>query len=324
MECLEMSDSESFLSAALRGLRGTPRAIPPKYLYDQLGSSLFEEICRQPEYYPTRTEIAILRSNIGEISAGFPEKGLLIELGSGASVKTEILLDALVAEGKIGAYLPFDISRDFLVDASKRLQKKYPGLRILPIWGDFTAEVRLPGAFSGIPERTAGQCLAFLPGSTLGNFDPPDALRMLRSVGKIADRFLIGIDLEKDPDVLEAAYNDAAGITARFNKNLLTRLAREGGARLDPEDFFHEAFYRDSMRRIEMHLVAQKRVRMRIGEEEFRLSPGETIHTENSYKYTLSGFESLARHAGFDASRRWSDPKGWFAVFLLEIGQRCS
>ena len=209
------------------------------------------------------------------------------------------------------AYLPFDISRDSLLEATRRLRSRYPALKVVPVIGDFT---------SVLPARkgTRGRRrVVFIPGSTLGNFDPPHVLRMLRFVGSRANLFLVGIDLAKDPEILEAAYNDAAGVTASFNKNLLSRLARESGTEVNPDDFVHEAFYREAFSRIEMHLVARRRVRLRINGEEFRLSPGESIHTENSYKYTAGAFESLSREAGFQLARRWTDERGWFGVFLL-------
>jgi dimethylhistidine N-methyltransferase len=309
------AEAEDFSTAVARGLRCSPKRISPKYFYDPRGSELFEEICQQPEYYPTRTETLILHQNIREISSALGiasgTDSMLIEFGSGASVKTQILLDHL----KFRTYVPFDISKSFLLKTAEQLQARYPEMTIIPACGDFAQELRIPSFVL----RKSQARLAFLPGSTLGNFDPIEAAKVLRSIRAIlgTGHLLIGLDLIKDPTVLELAYNDAAGITAEFNKNLLRRLREETGANLRCDAFEHRAFFNEKLGRIEMHLVAQEKVQFRIGDEIFALDPGESIHTENSYKYKPSVFQRLCADCGFEPVRFWTDPKEWFGVFLL-------
>lgn len=312
-------EAENFPIAVARGLRCKPKWIQPKYFYDKAGSELFEEICRQPEYYPTRTEALILHRNVQDISQTMQESSVLIEFGSGASVKTQILLDHVPFK----TYVPLDISKDFLMKTAEQLRARYPEIEILPAFGDFTREIRIPHfILKNSPSRTA-----FIPGSTLGNFHPIDAAKILRSVRAILEtggtgHLLVGMDLLKDLDVLEAAYNDAAGITAQFNLNLLKRLQKEANADIDPSLFEHRAFFNDKLGRIEMHLIAKDALQFKIGDEEFRLEKGESIHTESSYKYRPATFLKLCEDCGYEPVRFWTDPNEWFGVFLLKLPER--
>lgn len=319
------TEAEEFVAAATRGLRSRPRRISPKYFYNDRGSMLFEEICRQPEYYPTRVETLILHQHIAEIEALIEEDSasdlppVLIEFGSGASVKTEILLNRL----KLETYIPLDISKDFLLKTADELRKKYPSLRIIPAFGDFTREFHFPEFVL----KDSHARLAFLPGSTLGNFDPLESVRILRSIHAALSEsehgyLLIGIDLAKDPQLLEAAYNDAAGVTAAFNKNLIERLREETGADIRSQQFDHRAYFNEKLSRVEMHLVAQSDMGFQIAGESFRIERGESIHTENSYKYRPQTFQTLCRDSGFETLRFWTDPQEWFGVFLLKAQRK--
>lgn len=305
------TDPEPFAVAVARGLRRKNKRISSKYFYDSRGSELFEQICQQPEYYPTRTETLILHENIEQISGPFRGDTLLIEFGSGASVKTRILLD----HSDVHTYVPLDISKIFLLKTAQELRLRYPNLSIIPACGDFSREIRIPAFLTGRSLNRA----AFLPGSTLGNFDPIDAARILRSIAKMlgSGHLLLGVDLVKNPDILERAYNDAAGMTAAFNKNLIHRLRAEADVELEPEDFHHEAFYNAQLSRIEMHLRSLRTMEFRLNGESFRLEEGETIHTENSYKYSPDALEALCKRSGFEMLQYWTDLKGWFGVFLL-------
>lgn len=304
-------ESEPFASEALRGLRREQKKIQPKYFYDARGSELFEQICAQPEYYPTRTETRILFENIGEISECI--QPLLIEFGSGSSVKTKIILD----HSAVNVYIPLDISKTFLLESAGRLRERYPEMSIIPACCDFTSNFQIP---SFILEPGIARS-AFLPGSTLGNFDPMDAVKILRTIARTLGEgyLLVGLDLTKDPKILEAAYNDAAGITAAFNKNLIRRLNDETGATLNPSDFRHEAFYNADLSRIEMHLTANRALKFEIQGESFCFRQDESIHTENSYKYSPASFQTLYRNGGFELERFWTDAQEWFGVFLLRV-----
>jgi dimethylhistidine N-methyltransferase len=304
--------ADSFREDLIAGLSQPQKAIPPKYFYDDAGSRLFDRICRLPEYYPTRTELAITRAGLAAI-ARFAGAGCeLIEYGSGASRKTRALIGAL----RPAVYLPVDISASALAGAARRLAREFDWLHIFAVAGDFTQPLRLPVYRS----RQGRRRLVYFPGSTIGNFTPEDAqafLRMTRGQVGRAGAMLVGVDLKKDANLLHAAYNDARGVTARFNLNLLARANRELGADFDLRRFRHYAFYNPARGRIEMHLVSLARQAVSVGEHRFALEPGETIHTENSYKYSVEEFAALAEQAGFRAERVWRDKRGWFAVFGL-------
>lgn len=309
------SDSGDFAAAVRRGLSGHPKAIPAKFFYDRRGSELFEQICDLPEYYPTRTEIALLETHADEIAAAIGPEAALIEFGAGALRKVRLLLDALP---RLRAYLPIDISGDHLNANAAALAADHPGLAILPVVADFTAALDLPALPSGA--RRVG----FFPGSSIGNFTPDEARHFLQRAAKLLSGggLLIGVDLVKDPAILHAAYNDAAGVTAAFNLNLLHRINAELGGDADPDGFAHYAFYQPQLQRIEMHLVSRRAQSLRIGGAEANrarhdFAAGESIHTENSYKYTLAGFRQLAEQSGFHAKAVWRDPERLFSLHWL-------
>jgi L-histidine Nalpha-methyltransferase len=300
---------EEFARDVIEGLRKDPKELPCKYFYDDEGSRLFDAICALPEYYPTRTEIALLEAHAGEMAALIGRDVELVEFGAGSLRKVGILLESL---DHPRAYRPVDISGDYLATHASPLARRYPGIAIRPIVADFTK----PLAISDSKARMAG----FFPGSTIGNFERAEALTFLRRAAKLfaGSGLLIGVDLVKDPAVLHAAYNDLAGVTAAFNKNILVRANRELDTNFDPETFAHYAFYEPQAQRIEMHLIARVRQRIRVAGEGFTIAEGETIHTENSYKYTVDGFRALASEAGFRPGAVWRDPDGLFSLHWLE------
>jgi L-histidine N-alpha-methyltransferase len=307
------AERERFLEDALAGLDGAPKTLPCKYFYDAEGSKLFEQICELPEYYPTRTELSILHSHASEMAACLGAGTLLVEYGSGSSVKTRLLLDRLA---RPAAYVPIDVSRDHLQAAALALRLDYPGLEVLPVCADFTAAVRLPRTRRA-PRRRA----VYFPGSTIGNFEPAAAVALMTGVARLVGRrggFLVGVDLRKDPRVLERAYDDAAGVTAAFNRNLLVRMNRELDADFDLGRFAHRAVWAPDAGRIEMHLVSEAAQVVHLGGVPIRFARGETICTEHSHKYTLPGFASLARRAGLAVRRVWTDAAGLFSVQYLE------
>ena len=288
------------------GLSLPQKALPPKYFYDAAGSRLFERICRLPEYYLTRAELQLTRRHI-EAIARFAGRGCeLIEFGSGASVKTRLLIRAL----RPAAYLPVDISPTALDGAAKRLAREFPWLRIVPVNGDFSRPIDLP--------KARARRVVYFPGSTIGNLTPQEAHGFLAMSRSQAARMLVGVDLKKDANILHAAYNDRRGVTAAFNMNLLARVNSELKADFDMRRFAHYAFYNAPLGRIEMHLVSLERQQVRIGRHRFRFDAGESIHTENSYKYSIEEFRSLAADAGFTGRRVWTDPRGLFALHGLE------
>jgi dimethylhistidine N-methyltransferase len=290
----------------IAGLSLPQKALPPKYFYDDAGSRLFERICRLREYYLTRAELALTRKNIGAI-ARFAGRGCeLIEYGSGESLKTRLLIRAL----RPAAYLPVDISQAALRDAAERLGREFPWLEIVPVNGDFSRPVELP--------RSRAPRVVYFPGSTIGNLSPEEAHAFLSMTRGQAARMLVGVDLRKDANVLHAAYNDSRRVTAAFNLNLLARINRELGADFDLERFAHYAFYNAAAGRIEMHLVSLARQVVRIGRYRFAFDAGESIHTENSYKYSIEGFRALAARAGYAAEKTWTDGKELFAVHALK------
>jgi dimethylhistidine N-methyltransferase len=308
------ADTE-FARDILAGLLARPKRIPPKYFYDEAGSQLFEEITRLPEYYPTRTELSILQGNAAAIAGYIPDNAALIEFGSGSTRKARIVLGAAK---NVSAYVPVDISAEMLMQEAAELRRDFPRLRVLPVEADFTKPFSLPHAVADRPH------VGFFPGSTLGNFEPHDGASFLRHAGKMLGRdaiLIIGLDLVKDAAILNAAYDDAAGVTAKFNLNLLTRINRELHGNFDLASFSHEAFYNVERHRVEMHLASCKRQKVRVAGRSFDFRAGETIHTENSYKYTVESFAAMARGAGWMPAAAWSDAKGYFSVQVLANGR---
>lgn len=300
----------AFREDVIAGLALPQKALPPKYFYDARGSRLFEAICRLKEYYPTRSELALTRRHIGAI-ARFARRGCtLIEYGSGESVKSRLLIEAL----RPAAYVPVDISLDALDGAAAKLRRRYPWLAIHAVHGDFSRPMKIPMA-QGRSRR-----VVYFPGSTIGNLTPEEAHALLRMTrGQVGPKgaMLIGVDLKKDANLLHAAYNDAKGVTAAFNLNLLARINRELGAEFKLGRFSHYAFYNPALGRIEMHLVSLLAQTVNIGNYRFAFDAGESIHTENSYKYSIEGFRALAGSAGFRGEKVWLDPKGLFALHGL-------
>lgn len=307
----DTSINASFRDDLIEALRRTPKSISPKWFYDERGSDLFEAITALPEYYPTRTEATLLARIAPELAAGIPDGAALVEFGSGASAKTRILLDAAP---QLSAYVPMDISVEALDAAARRINADYPALEVWPVAGDFTHPISLPDEVAGRP--TVG----FFPGSTIGNFGRDGAEVFLRTVRTLLGErasLIIGADIVKDRATLERAYDDAAGVTAAFNLNLLERANREAGADFDLDAFAHRAVWNEALERIEMHLVSLKPQVVRIAGQAFLFGEGETLHTENSHKFTEAGFEALAAAAGWRLGRSWISPAPEFAVFVL-------
>lgn len=303
--------NEAFRDDLIEALSRSPKSISPKWFYDEAGSALFEEITALEEYYPTRTETALLRAIAQQLTAEIPDDAVLVEFGSGASAKTRVLLDAAP---QISAYVPLDISVEALETAAGSIRDAYPELEVQPIAGDFTRPMTLPPLLDQRPR------VGFFPGSTIGNFGPEAAREFLRQVRALLGEdaaFIVGADLVKDEDTLVSAYDDAEGVTAAFNLNLLERANREAGADFKPTAFMHRAIWDAAQSRIEMHLVSLIDQAVRIGGWHFRFEEGETLHTENSYKFTLDGFSALAAESGWTIGRRWVSPPPEFAVFLL-------
>lgn len=300
----------------LAGLRESPRRIEPIWFYDPLGSALFEGICATPEYYLTRTELGIMRADAPEMAAALGPRVVLIEPGSGASLKTRLLLEALRAPR---AYVPVDISREHLLAATRRLRDDFPSLQVQPVCADFTGALALPTGVMNVEARR----IVYFPGSTLGNFARPaaiDLLRRMRAMAGTNGAVLLGIDRIKPTAIVERAYNDASGLTAEFNLNALRHLNREIGADFDPGAFLHRAPWVPEHSRIEMHLVANRETSFVVGDERFEMARGEYLLTEYSHKYTLDDVAALASSAGLAVRRTWSDPQDWFSVLLLEPG----
>ncbi|WP_457353640.1 L-histidine N(alpha)-methyltransferase [Roseateles sp. P5_D6] len=306
------ADNEQFAADLHAALGRAPKAISPKYFYDEAGSKLFEQICELPEYYPTRTELSLLQTHADDMAAQMGSQVQLVEYGAGALRKVRLLLDAIPRDSV--QFVPVDISGPHLLAACDGLAGDYPGLAVQPLVADFTRPHTLPPCPEG--SRRVG----FFPGSSIGNFTPSEADAFLRlAAGELAGGgLLIGIDLVKDHGTLHAAYNDAAGVTAAFNMNLLHRARQELGAEFPPDGFEHLAFYNPAYRRIEMHLRATRPLELSLGGEVYTFHEGETLHTEHSHKYTVSGFQSLAERAGFKPGKVWTDENGWFAVLWLE------
>jgi len=303
-----------FLVDVLEGLRAPQKTLPCKYLYDARGSELFEDICELDEYYPTRTELAIMESHAPEMARWIGGDVFLIEYGSGTSRKTRLLLDALEHPA---VYVPIDISAETLARSADVLRKHYRDLEVLPLCADFSGPLALPQA-----HRKTARRIVYFPGSSIGNFPPADAsaflARMVEQVGP-SGAVLIGADLKKAPALLERAYDDAVGVTAAFNRNLLRRINRELGGNFPERNFRHEARWNADEGRVEMHLVCVEACRVEISGAAFGFEVGESIHTENSYKYEIEGFESMAAEVGLEARDRWSDPAGLFSVHYFEV-----
>jgi dimethylhistidine N-methyltransferase len=302
------------MAEVLRGLRSPQKELPCKLFYDDRGSQLFEQITALDEYYPTRAERRIMRAAGSEIAARVGPECLLIEYGSGSSQKTRILLDNLE---RPAGYVPIDISREQLGDSAAAVAEAYPGLRVLPVCGDYTGSLEMPKQLPACKRR-----LAYYPGSTIGNFVPEDARRFLTRIAEVCGRgggLLIGVDLKKDPMMLHRAYNDVLGITAAFNLNILERLNNELGANFALDQFRHYAFYNPVFARVEMHLVSLKEQLVRLNDAYIHFDRGESIWTEASYKYNPPEFAALAAAAGWRVEQVWTDDRGLFSVQYLSV-----
>ncbi len=297
------------LAEIIEGLRQDEKMISPKYFYDERGSQLFEEITALPEYYPTETELGILRDNVDEIAELVGPQASLIEFGSGSSLKTRVLLENL---HDLAAYVPVDISEELLLESAALLRKDFPDIDILPVAADFTRPFALPQ-----PAIMPVKNIVYFPGSTIGNFTNEDALELLRVMHGEAGEggaLLIGVDLQKDPDIIERAYNDSAGVTAEFNLNVLRHLNREFGADFKVDAFSHSAEYNPEEGRVELRLVSSEQQDVNVGDEAFTIEEDEAILTEYSHKYTLESFARMAGQAGFDVDRVWTDAERLFSV----------
>lgn len=293
----------------LRGLCRPTKSIPPKYFYDERGSALFERITALPEYYLTRTEVGILRANRTALAKAVGDGGCLIEYGSGASIKVRLLLDAC----RPAAYVPVDISREHLMQAARTIHDDYD-LPVYPTCADYSAPFELPDPVQELRR------VAFFPGSSIGNFSPVEADAFLQGVAEVVGRggaLAIGVDTKKDPAILHRAYNDAAGVTADFNRNVLRHINATVGADFDPTAFAHEAVYNEAVGRIEMYLIAQRTHTVTVAGTPIAFAEGERLHTENSYKYDPDEFVAKAERAGFDCAHIWQDDRGHFMVLAL-------
>lgn len=304
-------EREEDIEELLRGLKAPVKSISPKYFYDRRGSKLFEQICELPEYYLTRTEVGIMQAHIDEMAAAIGPSANVIEFGSGAGLKTRILLENLVDPV---AYFPVDISMTHLQETAESLQDDFPGIEILPVAADFTRPFPLPE-----PEKTSARNLVFFPGSTIGNFEPDDALELLKVMQTEAGdggALLIGVDLKKDTQIIENAYNDKKGITAAFNLNVLRHLNHRYGADFNHQAFEHQAAYNPSAGRIEMRLVSKEDQEFSLHGHHIPIAREEAILTEYCHKFTVEQFQSLAAEAGFRHCQSWTDPRDWFSVQL--------
>ena len=303
--------TSEFERALREALHFPPHSISPKFFYDARGAALFEAICDLPEYYLTRTELGLYERHTAEMAACIGAEAEIVEFGAGAMTKIRVLLGALE---KPRRYLPLDISDAHLHASAAALARDFPALSIAPVAMDFSIDFTLPA-----PADDARRRVGFFPGSSLGNFSPPEAERFLATAACAlrGGGLLIGIDLVKDPAILHAAYNDSAGITAAFNRNLLVRANRELGTGFAPGEFAHYAFFNPALSRVEMHLLCLREQHIQLGQDSLVLPAGASLHTENSYKYTVDGFRALARSAGFEPQKVWCDREGWFSVHWL-------
>jgi dimethylhistidine N-methyltransferase len=308
------SPTAQFRADVLRGLGAPAKELPCKYFYDEAGSELFERITELEEYYPTRTELSIMRRHAAEMAGLLGPRCLLVEYGSGSSTKTRLLLDRLRDPA---GYVPIDVSGEHLRRAARAIAADYPAVEVLPLCGDFTRPLGLP-----VPRQPAARRVVYFPGSTIGNFTPDETVALLRLTAGLCGRgggLLLGADLRKDRGVLEAAYNDRRGVTAAFNLNLLVRINRELAADFAVEQFAHRAVYNARAGRIEMYLVSRREQRVHVGGAEFRFAAGESICTEYSYKYRLRDLHDLAGAAGFQVERFWTDEREYFSVHYLAV-----
>ena len=304
----------SFLEETIAGLSKSPKTLPCKFFYDERGAQLFQEICELPEYYITRSELQILRLHGAAMAAVLGAQIELIGLGTGAGTKTRILLEEL---SEPVVYVPIDISKEQLQKSTARFRQIFPGLQILPVCADYLERFELP-----LPRRPSSRSVVYFPGSTIGNFEPTVATEFLRRLVDLCGDgggLLIGVDLQKDRHVIEAAYNDGRGVTAAFNLNLLARANRELGADFDLERWRHRAIYNPTEGRIEMYVISEANQTVRIEDRKFDFVAGEKILTEYSYKHTPEGFAALAHKAGFQFEKMWSDDARWFGVFYFTV-----
>ncbi len=307
-------EASAFEFDVVEGLSGTPKRVPAKYFYDGAGSQLFERITELPEYYPTRGELAILNAHAADIAKLIPDGAALVEFGSGSTRKARILL---AAAPRLACYVPVDICGEMIEQEAADLRPDFPGLKVLPVTADICFPFELPAAAKAAPAR-----VGFFPGSTIGNFEPHEAAAFLRNAANILGpgaTLIIGADLIKPVAVLNAAYNDAAGVTAKFNLNLLVRINRELGGSFKLDTFEHHAFYNRERSRIEMHLASLKRQKVKVAGDTFEFRAGETIHTENSYKYSIESLGGLARGVGWVPAGVWTDPRDYFSIQAFRL-----
>ncbi|MFT5433340.1 MAG: dimethylhistidine N-methyltransferase [Myxococcota bacterium] len=310
-------EPDAFLEEVLAGLGATPKWLSPKWLYDERGSELFDQITEAEAYYPTRIETGIMQTSVDEMADVAGPGSVLIEYGSGSSAKTRILLERMT---ELSAYVPIDISEDYLLKTAEGLRGDFPGLQVVPVVADYTQPIQIPEGVDPTAHR-----VVYFPGSTIGNFHPSEAQRFLRRVAQVCGDWgglLIGVDLKKDPNILHEAYNDPQGVTAAFNRNLLERMNRELGADFDEDAFVHYAFFDPQEGRVEMHLVSLTDQTVSVRGQEFAFREGETLWTESSYKYALWQFYDLAATAGFEQRQTWTDAGRRFAVIYLEAKTR--
>lgn len=307
-----LTPDPEFLFDLQHGLAHQQKSISPKYFYDAQGSTLFDAICNLPEYYPTRTELSILQRHARAMALHIGPLAEIIEFGAGSMQKVRLLLDAMDRPHR---YIPIDISREHLAHAARQIAMAYPALEVQPLVADYTRDLLLPP-----DEAPAGRRVGFFPGSTLGNFEPLDALRFMRACARTLQdgALILGADLVKSPDLLHAAYNDRQGVTAAFNRNVLVRANRTLGADFQLDQFAHSAFYNAPLQRIEMHLMSLCEQTVTVGDASYAFAQGETLHTENSYKFTVDGLHQLALRAGFTPGEVWTDPEGNFCLLWLD------
>lgn len=304
----------NMLKEVLVGLSKSQKTIPPKFLYDKKGSEIFEQICNLPEYYPTRAETEIMKKYSREMAEMIGENALIIEPGSGSGEKVRFLLRELISPA---GYVPIEISKDILLRMTEELGEEFPDLRVLPVCADFSEELDLPLTV----ESRTGRKIIYFPGSTIGNLSPSEAVHFLKKFGKMMEHnggLIIGVDLKKDKESFELAYDDPQGVTANFNLNLLERLNREVDASFETRNFRHEAFYNEGLGRVEMHLKSVIPQLVRVNQTVFRFREGETIHTENSYKYSVEEFCELCAKAKLKIKHNWKDSKNLFCVYYFE------
>ncbi len=310
-------DTDTLLEETIAGLKSKPPQLHCKYFYDAEGARLFEQICELPEYYPTRTEIGILERYLPEMAKLIGPGVRIVEYGSGAGVKIRLLLNAL--ENAV-AYTPIDISREQLEEAANALKKDFPALDIQPVCADYSSALTLPS-----PSQSFSRTVVFFPGSTIGNFPPKEAVSLLKRFARLAAQggkaggLLVGVDVKKSRAQVEAAYNDSQGITAKFNLNILTRLNKELGANFKLENWRHRAHWNNSTGAIEMHLVSGVNQQVRINGDRFDFARGDSVHTENSFKYSPEEFAGLAAEAGFQRAGLWQDDEQLFSVQYYEL-----